>query len=373
MTCPKVSSVSIVVPLRNEARHVERFLATLTALRYEDGPVEVFLVEGASGDETRAHLEAALPELGRARPNWSFHLLHNPSGQIPHGLNLGISRATGDVILRLDAHTLFPPEYIEACVRTLAETGAANVGGVVIAHPGDESATARAIARARSDVFGAGRSSFRTGFTSGPRGTVPFGCFSRATFERFGLFDERLLRNQDIELNRRIREGGGVVYQNGALVSRYLAPTSFSALWRKHLANGEWNIYATAVNPGCLSRSHAVPILFLVIVAASALVAWWAPPALLALLLTADLLRALQVGRGVSKPRLAAAFAVILLAHGLGQIKGALLLPRFLVRAARTPRFSESLADRGARILPQARQAGTRVEEHDIDETHAGR
>jgi glycosyltransferase involved in cell wall biosynthesis len=326
------TSVSIVVPLRNEARHLDRFVGRLAGLRYGRGAVELFLVEGDSTDGTRARLESALPTLRRAHPGWRIEILRNPGGRIPRGLNLGVRAATGDVIVRLDAHTLFPPDYLEACVAVLERTGAANVGGVVATDPGADTPMARAIARARSDRFGAGGSSFRTGATSGPRRTVPFGCWPRATFARFGLFEERLHRNQDIEFNGRIRAGGGAVHQEGSIVSRYLAPASLGALARKHFANGEWNVYATAVRPGCLSRAHAVPAAYLAGVAAAGVLQPWAAPALLAGLYLLDLGRALKVGKELGPFRLATAFFTIQMGHGLGQLKGALGLPGFLLR-----------------------------------------
>ncbi|MGQ0612349.1 MAG: glycosyltransferase [Planctomycetaceae bacterium] len=329
--CPDL--VSILVPIRDEAANLDRFLDRLVRLHYPDGAVEVLFAEGASRDGTRERLLASLPLLVQAKPSWRFRLVDNPSGEIPAGLNAALAESRGDVVFRLDAHTLFPEDYLERCVETLLRTGADNVGGVVVAVPGTESATAAAIARARGDLFGAGNSSFRTGFSSGPRRTVPFGCFRREVFGEVGLFDPRLLRNQDIELNRRIVAAGGRVHQEGGIVSHYIAPRSFAELARKHFANGLWNILASAVSPGCLSPAHAVPGLFLLAVAASAAVHPLAPLALLGLQIGANLARAASVGRGVSRLRLFAAFTVIQTAHGLGQWRGLLGLPRFLLRS----------------------------------------
>lgn len=327
-----MTSLSLVVPVRDEERHLPSFLASLGALRWERGPVEVLLLEGRSRDATRAMLQSARID----RPGWTLRLLDNPSGDIPSALNLGIQASRGDVIVRLDAHTLFPEDYLERLVDALGRTGAANAGGVVLAAPGAETATARAIARARSDLFGAGNTGFRTGFSSGPRRTVPFGCFPRETFRRYGPFDPRLLRNQDIEMNGRIRARGGLVWQEGSVVSRYLAPATFGALVRKHLANGEWNVYATAVRPGCLSRLHAAPGLFLLLAALSPLLHPLALPLILLLQVSGNAARALLKGPGVSRPRLALAFCLIQWGHGLGQAKGVLMLPRFLRRGSRS-------------------------------------
>jgi len=317
--------LSLIVPVRDEARHLDAFLASLRRMRHPAGPVELLFLEGRSRDGTRKRLEAA----GIDRPGWSVRLLDNPTGDIPSALNRGIEAARGAVIVRLDAHTLFPEDYLERLTEALERTGADNVGGVVRAEPGAATATARAIARARSDLFGAGNSAFRTGTASGPRRTVPFGCFPRRTFRRFGTFDPRLLRNQDIEFNGRIRANGGLVWQEGSVVSRYLAPATFPALFRKHLANGEWNVYATSIAPRCLSRTHAVPGLFLLLLALSTLLHPLALPGLVLGQLLANAGRAIAVGKGVSRARLFLAFTLIQWGHGLGQWKGILLLPRF--------------------------------------------
>ncbi len=324
--------VSIVIPIRDEAANLDRFLDRLVRLRYPEGAVEVLFAEGASRDGTRQKLLASFPLLAQAKPAWQFRLVDNPSGQIPAALNGALAESRGEIAFRLDAHTLFPEDYLERCVETLLRTGADNVGGVVVAVPGADSATAQAIARARGDLFGAGNSSFRTGFSSGPRRTVPFGCFRREVFGEVGLFDSRLLRNQDIELNRRIVAAGGRVHQEGGIVSHYIAPATFGDLARKHFANGVWNIHATAVSPRCLSPAHAIPGLFLLAVAASAAFHPWAPLALLALQIGANLARAAAVGRGVSRLRLFAAFLVIQTAHGLGQWRGLLGLALYLRR-----------------------------------------
>ncbi len=333
------TDLSIVIPLRDEAARLEPFLDRIARLEAPTPSVELLLVEGQSRDATRALLDNALPALRDAHPTWRVERLDSPSGLIPHGLNAGILQSRGDVVVRLDAHTLFPEDYLPRLMQALERTGAHNVGGVVRARPGAETPTARAIARARGDLFGAGRSPFRTGARSGPQKTVPFGCFPRETLERCGLYDNRLTRNQDIELNHRVRAARGVVHQEGTVVAEHLAPAGISALFRKHYANGRWNVFATIVAPGCLSWLHFVPGVMLLLIAAAFWVSPWAALVPAGVAAAADLARAFRIDARGHPLRLALAFAAIQVGHGLGQLMGLVSAPVFWpLHARRYPR-----------------------------------
>ena len=320
-------ALSIVVPVRNEVAHLDRFFTALASLRDGGRAVELLLAEGGSQDGTSSMLAVCVKEFSARRPKWSCGILNNSTGSIPDGLNGAIQASSGLVVFRLDAHTIYPEDYLEKCLETLAATGAQNVGGVVRATPAADTATARAIACARNDLFATGPGSFRTESSSGPRRSVPFGCFPRSTFERFGLYDERLLRNQDLALNHRIVRGGGTVYRRGDLLSLYIAPARFGALFRKHLANGWWNVCAAAAEPGCIGPKHAIPGVVLAI--GLVLLATWpvAVGALAGGLLLADALRALFIARGRDAHLVAWAFVVAQTGHALGQIAGAIAMP----------------------------------------------
>src|SRR5688572_7628844 len=198
--------VTVILPCRNEARYIGPCLDSILAGAYPADLLEILVVDGHSTDETRALVKDYAARHPQVR------LLDNPARIVPTALNIGIRAATGDVIARMDAHVIYPPEYLPRLVAALEESGADNVGGCVITLPADGTATAQAIAIALGQPFGVGNSHFRIG---SPKArfvdTVPFGCFRRELFNRVGMFDEELVRNQDDEFNARIISRGGKI------------------------------------------------------------------------------------------------------------------------------------------------------------------
>ncbi len=196
--------VSIIVPCRNERRHIAACLDSILANEYPSDSLEILVVDGASDDGTRALLEEY------ARTTGNIRWLDNPSRTAPAALNIGIRNSHGDIVMRMDAHCRYPHNYVASLVRWLEVSGADNVGGAWRTLPGSDTAVARAIAAAMSHPFGVGNAKFRLG-TTVPQwvDTVPFGCYRRSVFDRVGLFDEELVRNQDDEFNQRLIQGGG--------------------------------------------------------------------------------------------------------------------------------------------------------------------
>jgi glycosyltransferase involved in cell wall biosynthesis len=211
--------VTLLLPCRNEEHHIARCIDSVIATSYPHEHLELIVLDGESDDGTRA----VVADYARWHP-W-IRLVNNPARIVPAALNAGVRAATGDVIIRVDAHALYPPTYIPRLVAALAESGADNVGGCVITLPADASAEARAIAIALSHPFGVGNSYFRIG--GGPTArwvdTVPYGCWPRDVFQRVGLFDEELVRDQDEEFNYRILRAGGRILLVPDVVSHYFA------------------------------------------------------------------------------------------------------------------------------------------------------
>jgi glycosyltransferase involved in cell wall biosynthesis len=217
--------VSIVIPCRNEEAYVERCLDSILASDYPADRLEVLVADGGSTDRTRAIL------LRYAARHPSITLLDNPQSTTPAGLNVAIRAASGEIVLRMDAHVLYPPDYIRLLVAGLNESGADNVGGVLETVPAEDTPTARAIALAISHRFGVGNSHFRVGTRERREvDTVPFGCFRRQVFARVGLFDEELIRNQDDEFNFRLITRGGRVLLLPDVFCRYFARRSLAQL-----------------------------------------------------------------------------------------------------------------------------------------------
>jgi glycosyltransferase involved in cell wall biosynthesis len=179
----------------------------------------------------------------------------------PVALNLGIREAKGEYIIRMDAHTGYPSDYVSKCIEYAMKTGADNVGGVW--ETVGEGYVGEAIALALSSKFGVGNSKYRTEQFEGYVDTVPFGCFKRSVFTQVGLFNEELIRNQDIEFNSRIRKSGGKIFLTPQIRSYYYCRNNLVDLWKQNYANGYWNIIILFKYPGTLSWRHFVPFIFI--------------------------------------------------------------------------------------------------------------
>lgn len=215
--------LSVICPIYNEEKHIEACIQSVVAQDYPKDDLEVLFVDGMSGDRTREIVEkfcCAYPFI---------RLLDNPQRIVPTGLNIGIRAAKGDIILRLDAHAKYPIDYFSVLVKRLQETDADNVGGLCRTLPAQDTPLCRAIAHAMSSPFGMGNSHFRIGTDKEMWvDTVPFGCFRREIFDKIGLFDEELVRNQDDEFNGRIIQNGGKILLLPQVVIDYFARNSIN-------------------------------------------------------------------------------------------------------------------------------------------------
>jgi len=226
-------TVTILIPTYNEEHHVQRLVENLLSQDYPRNLMEVFVIDGQSKDKTREILSSyAVTE------HW-LHLLVNPLRYVPYALNEGIRRSTGEIIIRMDAHAVYPENYISILVQRLNELQADNVGGVWDSQPGDNSIKALAIARVTSSVFGVGNAFYRIGATSIQEvNTVPFGCYRRELFDRIGMFDEAMNRNQDDEFNARLTKNGGRIFLLPELVITYYARKTIRAIMRMFWLDG---------------------------------------------------------------------------------------------------------------------------------------
>lgn len=242
--------LSVVMPVRNEADHLEEAVAAVLAQRYP-GELELVLAVAPSSDATGSIARRLAASEGR------IVVVDNPAGTTPTALNRAIAAATGEVIARVDAHAELTPGYLERAVTILEETGAANVGGVQRAV--GTTPMQRAIAAAMSSRFGTGDARFHYGGAPGPIDSVYLGVFRAETLRELGGFDERLLRNQDYELNVRIRGHGGLVWFDPQLEVRYRPRASVGALASQYWQYGRWKRATVRKHPGSLRWRQLVP------------------------------------------------------------------------------------------------------------------
>ena len=229
MTASKTPApmVSIVVPCRNEEHYIAECLDSILACDYPRERLEVLVVDGMSDDGTRR----VLAEYAVKHP--LIRVLDNPRRITPVALNTAIRAARGDVIVRMDAHVVYPKNYVSRLVAALDEFGADNVGAVLRTLPANTRPMGRAIAIGMSHPFGVGTSYFRIG-TDQPRwvDTIAFFCVKRSTFDRVGLFDEELIRHQDGEFNARLIGAGGRILLIPDVVSYYYARSTLRQVGR---------------------------------------------------------------------------------------------------------------------------------------------
>lgn len=317
---------SVLIPCRNGANWIGMCLECIDKNDYPKDRLEVLVIDGMSEDNTRAIVE----EFIRLRPY--IRLIENPKKITPAALNLGIAMSSGQVVLRMDVHVEYPPNYISSLVRWLLVSKADNVGGVCLTSPSKNTVMAHAIAIGMSHPVGVGNSYFRIGVNRPCWvDTVPFGCFRRELFDKIGLFDEDLVRDQDDEFNSRIILSGGRILLVPDVVCQYYARDSLGKLWRMLYQYGYYKpLAARKLKRVFTFRQLMPPLLVFALVSAVVLCPWaWLAGILLCLIGSAY---ATFLGMGVMQvafyhgPLVAVAvlpaFLTLHFGYGLGYLHG---------------------------------------------------
>ncbi len=309
MALPKVS---VFIPARDAATTIETTLDSIRAQSFE-GEIEIVVAEGRSADATR--------DLVTAQPDVT--VVDNPAGTTPAGLNAALAAATGEVLVRCDAHAVLPAGYVARAIEVLDATGADVVGGRQDAVASDPFTAAVADAH---NSWIAGGAAFRTSSEPGPAETVYLGVFRRSTFDRFGTFDESMLRNQDFEFNHRVRAGGGLVYFHPDLSVAYSPRGSLPDLWRQYWRYGAGKRHMLARHPSSIRFRQLLPLgLVLGLLATGVLAVTWSaiPFRLLTTAYGIALLTSVRAGRlATSKVKMPAIAATMHLAWGFGFLFG---------------------------------------------------
>ena len=210
--------LSVICPIYNEEKYIKQCIDSILQQDYPHNDMEILFVDGMSTDKTRDVLSAYLEKYPFIK------ILDNPNKTVPWAMNIGIKASQGETIIRLDGHVVYPNNYFSVLVKNLKDLGADNVGALCETLPTGTSVKELAIAEALSSPFGMGNSYFRIGCDDVKRvDTVPFGCFNREVFDKVGLYDNELVRNQDDELNGRIIKKGGKIYLIPSVVTKYYA------------------------------------------------------------------------------------------------------------------------------------------------------
>ena len=251
--------ISIICPIYNEEKYIVQCVESVLSQDIDKSKIELLFVDGMSTDSTRELLAPYLSQYPFIK------CLDNPDRIVPKAMNIGIQSATGNIIIRIDAHAKYEKNYISTLVHYINTTGADNVGAVCKTDVLNNTPISLAIKEVLGHPFGVGNSQFRIGVDRIMEvDTVPFGCWRRDVFERFGMYDERLVRNQDIELNKRILRGGGKILLVPDTFCTYFARETIKPLMKNNYQNGFWNIKTVFLTKefNSLSIRHFIPLFF---------------------------------------------------------------------------------------------------------------
>ena len=247
--------VSVILTVVNEAAHLRSAISAILKSDYP-GELEIAIAVGPSKDDTET-IAHSLSEDSRIK------IIANPSGRTPDGLNAAIAKTSNEIIVRVDGHSEIAPGYIRRAVKTILDTGAVNVGGVMAAE--GISPFQRAVARAMRSKIGVGPARFHTGGRAGSTDTVYLGVFKRSAIESIGGYDPRFTRAQDWELNYRLRKAGGTVWFDPELLVTYRPRKTARELASQYFQYGRWRRAVLRHHKGSTNSRYLAPPINLVL------------------------------------------------------------------------------------------------------------
>ncbi|MBI5954330.1 MAG: glycosyltransferase family 2 protein [Chloroflexi bacterium] len=251
-------SVSVIVPCYNEEKTIRHLLEAIQGQTYPLGLMELVISDGFSTDHTREVIAGFQKE----HPDLTVRVVGNSARTIPSGLNQAIRESKGEIIVRLDAHSMPIPEYVERCVAAHESGKGDNVGGVWEIRAGADTWIAKSISLAAAHPLGVGDAMYRLNAKAGAVDTVPFGSFRRSLIDKIGEFDETLLTNEDYEFNTRVRESGGTVWLDPSIRSVYFSRSTLGKLAAQYWRYGFWKLKMLQCYPHTLRWRQALPPLF---------------------------------------------------------------------------------------------------------------
>jgi len=252
-------SVSLIIPCRNEKNFIAKCLDSLIQQDYPKKNLEVLIIDGMSDDGSRDIIK-------RYSQNYSFiKILDNPRRFTPVAMNIGVKNAKGNFVAILSAHAKYKNNYVSTNVHFADKYKTDCVGGIQITMPNNKTLIAQSITLALSSSFGVGNAYYRVGRVRDPRDvdTVPFPFYKKEVFQKVGVFNEKLIRGQDMELNIRLKKAGGKILLHPEIISYYYPnPTTFKNFFLYNFKNGFWVIYSFKFAKMPLRLRHYVPLIF---------------------------------------------------------------------------------------------------------------
>jgi len=270
--------LSIIIPCRNEEKFIGKCLDSVAAQDYPKENFDVLAVDGMSDDGTRKII-------GDYREKFPFiKLLDNPEKFTPFAMNIGIKNAKGDFIIFMGAHAEYALDYVSRCVTAAEKSNADNVGGIAKISS-CQGLPAKAIAGVLSSPFGAGDARYKTLLPKEPieTDTVFGGCYKKEVFSKIGLFDERMIRSQDMEFNMRLKRAGGKIMLFPDIVVNYYPKSNFRDFFIHNFWDGVWAVYPLKFVKMSFKLRHYIPLIFFLGLLSLSMIALFWRPAILAL------------------------------------------------------------------------------------------
>lgn len=315
--------ITVILPIRNEEKILQKTLHSIFLQTYPQECMEILISDGMSFDHTREIIE----EFQKTHTN--IYLIDNPGLIVPTGLNLALLHAKGEIIVRIDGHTVLDPDYILNCVDALTRTGADNVGGKM--HAVGDTFVGKAIALATSTPFGVGGARFHYSNQEEWVDTVYMGAWPMRVFYQIGLFDEELVRDQDDEFNYRLREMGGKILLSPKIKSKYTTRSTLKSLWKQYFQYGFWKIRVLQKHPKQMRPRQFIPPVFTFMLIISTLLSffikqgWFAFASIAGLYIAANFSASFITARWNHLkfiPVLMITFAILHLSYGFGFLIG---------------------------------------------------
>jgi len=277
----KLPLVSFIIVARNASRHLPAILSDLLAQDYPKGRMQIFLIDGCSQDKSRKIMQ----EFADAHPDLMVAILDNYGKILSSGWNVALAEAQGDIIIRVDAHSSIPPEFISKNVNNII-AGESIAGGPRISKT-PEGIWQGLLSQAEISKFGSGIADYRNPGPSRYIDTLAHAAYKRIVFEKVGGYDERLVRHQDNEIHYRMKQAGFKFFFDPAIKSFYSPRPSLHSFLKQKYSNGLWIGLAISIQPYCFGVHHFIPAIFVgaVILLFILGIIWsWIPLALLSIL-----------------------------------------------------------------------------------------
>jgi len=329
--------ITIITPVRNEGKFIEKYLQSIINQDYDEGSYEVLIIDGMSEDDSREIVARY------QRNNHNIKLLQNPQKITPTALNIGITSARGDIIIRIDGHVIVEKDYLRQCIKYLNSTNADCVGGQI--ESVNDTVRGKAIALAMSSPFGVGNARFRTSGKEGFVDTLAFGAYRKQIFEELGLFDEELIRSQDDELNYRLRKAGKKIFFTPNIKAYYFPRSNLKALWSQYFQYGFWKVRVLQKHFSMMQPRQFVPPVFVSVMGGSALGGFFSKVAfqvfmfIAALYLMLSIIFSLKIAITKKKilysPLLPVIFAILHISYGCGFIWGAIRFSKYWIKSGK--------------------------------------